>query len=75
MFLERLSGTLVSVPEIVTDPKYDGEHVAVHGLLYAGRHSQGQFLCLPKEGPFNGIFEGSGPFLIARVFLSLEIQI
>jgi hypothetical protein len=54
-----LSGELIGVPEVLQNPNFNEQHIAVHGLLYVGRESlQGEFLCLPKAGPFNGIDTG-----------------
>jgi hypothetical protein len=55
-----LFGQLVCDPlpvlEVIEETSFDGKHVAVHGVLYKGEGCQvGEWLLLPKEGPFDGV--------------------
>lgn len=56
MAFGRLVCEPFSVREVIDNPDLDNQHVAVHGLLYKGQGCQvGEWLLLPKEGPFDGV--------------------
>jgi hypothetical protein len=52
----------LSIPRILEMRELDGKFVAVHGILYSGEGCRGdEFLCLPKDGGFDGITPGRLP--------------
>jgi hypothetical protein len=56
MTFGRLLCEPLSVREVLDDPDLDNKHVAVHGLFYLGEGcGEGEFLLLPKDGPFDGV--------------------
>ena len=57
----------ISVRCVIAERKLDGLCVAVHGILYlgAGCH-EGEYLLLPKDGPFDGVGQIPMPESIDR---------
>jgi hypothetical protein len=46
----------LSVREVIADPDSDNRRFAIHGLFYKGKGCQeGEWLLLPKDGPFDGV--------------------
>jgi hypothetical protein len=46
----------ISVSKVIASPDLDGQHMAVHGIIYYGEGcGEDEYLLLPKEGPFDGV--------------------
>lgn len=46
----------LTVQEVIDDPNLNHKHVAVHGLFYLGAGcAEGEYLILPRSGPFDGV--------------------
>ncbi len=59
MNFDVLGSCPVSVNDIVHDVSYDGNHVAIHGILYCGQETSfSEFICVPKNGGFDGVYNG-----------------
>lgn len=55
MALERLQCDPVSVEEVIASLQFDGQHLAVHGVIYYGDGCEkDEYLLLPKGGAFDG---------------------
>ena len=46
----------ITVPQAISSPELDNQYVAVPGIIYYGEGcEEGEYLLLPKEGPFDGV--------------------
>jgi hypothetical protein len=57
----------ISIPEVIASPDFDNQNIAVHGIIYYGEGCEkDEYLVLPKEGPFDGVWPIAVPESLDR---------